>query len=375
MVRIFLTSSHLSSVAAALIAKKLSNEGDKNFLLIDHYGKKKSLVELINTTTEIFLWDDILDFSYHLDNSIDLNPGIKKKILRKIKTFPVISRIYELLLKRHSKNYVEEMSIVLRDRFSAINLSSCDELYLLTQTALNETLFNVFPAARTVYYEHGLGDYYYYHQKKLKGDFIGFFGDEFKTYTNFNNIESLSSALEFQSALGKYHSFVTTQLGHLKGKKCAFFLMDALEGYNPPISFWTDYLEVALNKAALPDDCILLVKPHPNQSNGVMEITSKWLKEKNIEHVFLSDAVFVSLSVEVIFSYLEQETICLISTFSSAIFYLSKFYPSACRYLLMYDFVEPYTVNAPLQYKEHFHGLRVYIDRVFIKANIERVGD
>ncbi|MFN6037605.1 MAG: hypothetical protein ACK452_03990, partial [Bacteroidota bacterium] len=181
------------------------------------------------------------------------------------------------------------------------------------------------------------------------------------------------NSADFEFAMEKFHFRVEPHLNQFKGSPCAIFLMDALEGYNPPVNFWTDYLEKAIASASLPKDCILLVKPHPNQSNGVMEITARWLQENKVNHFFLSEPDFVTLSVEVIFSYLKNETVCLISTFSSAIFYLAKFYPDSCKYLLMYDFVEPYTKNAPRQYLDHFYGLKPFIEEVFMQSNIERV--
>ncbi|MFN6039742.1 MAG: hypothetical protein ACK452_14825, partial [Bacteroidota bacterium] len=88
MIRVFLTSSHLSAVAAAMIARQYSAREDKNYLLIDHYGKKKSLVNSILDTKKIFPWDEIVDFSYHLEDTKDLNPGWKKRVTRKFKTLP-----------------------------------------------------------------------------------------------------------------------------------------------------------------------------------------------------------------------------------------------------------------------------------------------
>ena len=378
MVRLFLTSSHLSSISAALIAKQFNRSGDKNYLLIDHYGKKASLVHLINQSNEIFPWDGVIDFSYHLSNKQDLNPGLKKRILRKLKVLPLISDVYDYFLRHHTKSYVVEMCDVVKGKIELAEVKDCDEIYFLTQTALNETLQTVFPGARNVYYEHGLGDYYYFYHRIPGGKFIGFFGQEFQKFSNRNSVSlvksiQLGDGLVFDDAMQKFHHLISSRLEWLRGGACAIFLMDALEGYNPPEHFWTDYLEMALNRSQLPHDCVLLVKPHPNQSNGVMQITSDWLKKNNINHVFLSDPEFVSLSVEVIFSYLKKEVICLISTFSSAIFYLAKFYPEKCRFLLMYDFVKPFTKNAPKQYIDHFNGLKPLIDDVFMQPNIERV--
>jgi hypothetical protein len=378
MTRVFLTSSHLSSLMASIIAVKSSKPEDKNYLIIDHYYKKDALISLIQQCDEIFTWSKIIDLSVHIPDQTDLKPRLKKRILRKMKALPLVNSIYNKLLIRHQEKYAYKKSREISETFKNNELNECDQLFLLTQTALNSALIKVFPNASICYYEHGLGDYYYFWRQNLDGIFYGLFGNEFQYFVRKKLQKNISVFGDFEKqdlefAFEKFHSGISVNLSNLKGKKLVLFLMDALEGYNPPENLWSDYLNQSLTQVEKPGDFVVLVKPHPNQSNGVIQQTRQLLEKKNLNYVFLDDPIFISLSVEIIFSYLQEEVHYFISTFSSSIFYLAKFYPGKCEFILMYDFVEKYLRNGPKQYLDHFYGLEPLIQDVFMTTNIKRI--
>jgi hypothetical protein len=378
MTRIFLTSSHLSSIIASIIAKKESREGDQNILVIDNYFKKESLIKLIYKCDEIFHWTKIIDLSEKIQDTTDLKPGLKKTILRKIKTLPVIAGVYRMMLEKHQEKYAAEKTSELISVFNENGIIDCDELYMLTQTALNSALSGVFPKSEICYYEHGLGDYYYVLQKKESAAIKGVFGVEFDHYLESRNIKNKKSTggigrEDFEQASSVFYPLIQNNLNKFRGKKSVLFLMDALEGYNPPQHFWTDYLDQSLGNIDDLKDYVVIVKPHPNQSNGVIELTKNYLSEKKINFVVLEEPIFISMSVEIVYTYLKNDIKYLVSTFSSAIFYLAKFYPENSKFLLMYDFVEKYIGNAPKQYVSHFYGLKPLIEEVFMSPAIEKV--
>ncbi len=141
--------------------------------------------------------------------------------------------------------------------------------------------------------------------------------------------------------------------------------MDALEAANPDDSFWGDYLNDGLKTIENISDYLVIIKPHPNQSNGAIEKTLAYLETHKINYVLLNDPIFVSISVEIIFTYLKDDIHYFISTFSSALFYMSKYFPDSCKFILMFDYVKPLFYNGPKQYIGHYDGLSPLIREVF----------
>ena len=98
MLRLFLTSTHTSSLFAALYAKETAVANTKDILILDAVKKKASLAELIKQSAIIYSWHQILDFSLPLSDSTNIKPSFSKKITRFLKTKPIIKNIYNFLL-------------------------------------------------------------------------------------------------------------------------------------------------------------------------------------------------------------------------------------------------------------------------------------
>ena len=156
-------------------------------------------------------------------------------------------------------------------------------------------------------------------------------------------------------------------------KRIVIFLMDSCEIYHPPDSFWSDYLQRCLQEIENPEQFLWVVKPHPNQSNGVIEKTKTIFQDSGLDFVFLEDPVFVSLSAEYLFMKLKHKTDAVFTTFSSAIFYISHFYPNQSRYFVLYDFVGKYFTRAPKQYLEIYRGLNKFYTGMFSDFPLKRI--
>jgi hypothetical protein len=370
MTRIFLTSNHLSSLFASIISLKISDESDKNYLLIDNAKKKEALVSLIKQCSGIGKWNGVIDASIMIEDNTDLKLTAKKKIIRKIKHWPVISNIYNLLLANHTKKFIEKERVELLQLFQKNLITECDEVFLLTQTALNDSLISLFPNAKISYYEHGIGDYLYFEKFQLKGDFYGFFADEYRSFLQKKGRDVQYCFGDFNSqdiekAFQYFYPLIEKQLSSFKNQKCILFLMDALEAANPDDNFWGDYLYDGLKTIENINDYLVIIKPHPNQSNGAIEKTLAYLEDNKINYVLLNYPLFVSISVEIIFTYLKEDIHYFISTFSSALFYMSKYFPDSCKFILMFDYIKPLFYNGPKQYIGHYDGLSPLIREVF----------
>ncbi|MBC7862801.1 MAG: hypothetical protein IAF38_07490, partial [Bacteroidia bacterium] len=159
MLRLFVTSNQISTVFCSTIAKKTHSEGDTDLLLIDNYLKKESLIELIHTTAKIHNWSSIVDFSTRIPDTYNLKPGLWKRFSRKVKHLPLISPVYKFATGIYSKGKAQEGTKIISGKLNAhfpINPDTKVQLFLLTQTALNNPLITYFNAPVINYYEHGL---------------------------------------------------------------------------------------------------------------------------------------------------------------------------------------------------------------------------
>ena len=325
-------------------------------------------------------WDLVLDMSVPIDNDIDLKPALSKKFMRKIKVLPVVSFFYNRLLKRAQKDYAERYSEILFDKLNEF-IQPDVALHVLTQTALNAPLIHLFPKATVSYFEHGQGDYFYVLKDKINaGNFYCVFADQLREYLMVQNlpvgfVKSFIDTEKFEKAIlfaGRSCQEKVEAISNT-AKRIVIFLMDSCEIYHPPDSFWSDYLQRCLQEIENPEQFLWVVKPHPNQSNGVIEKTKTIFQDSGLDFVFLEDPVFVSLSAEYLFMKLKHKTDAVFTTFYSAIFYISHFYPNQSRYFVLYDFVGKYFTRAPKQYLEIYRGLNKFYTGMFSDFPLKRI--
>jgi len=376
MVRIFVTSNPISTILMSVYAKRTGSADARDILCIDHYVKKKALIELINESATLHNWNRILDFSTHVENDFNLKPTFREKMMRRIKFLPLIRTFYAIMLKRHLgkkavflagkiKNKLAENDIVIKEGEPV-------ELYELTQTELNAGMEYLFDKAPVYYMEHGTVDYIYVVQKPRKSGYICIFKDNYEAYLAKRNIsfplyQCLNQA-EFTNG------FMVSAPGLRKGleqisatssKRYILFLMDALEKFNPDPNFWTDYIDRCLKEVPDSKAYTFLIKPHPTQSNEVVELTQAYFKKCGLDFIMLNKPEYANLSVETIYVNYQDRIDYVFSTFSAAIFYLSFFYGERAKFYYSYHFVGRYIKNAPPQYRHSYEELRELIDEVF----------
>jgi hypothetical protein len=382
MIRVFLASSHLSAVFQALYAKKTKETHFIDVLMIDSTFKKESLVRSIFETQEIYNWNYVLDFSTRLADNQSIRTGIRKRFLRRVKHLPLLKNIYVKLLNKHEEKHAEFLKQKIIEQFNEKNINNLNhvKLFMLTQTILNRGLIAAFPNASINYMEHGTGDYFYV--SKLKTDFENYFcafDIGFKNYLSKRNstieqkvkpyLDKKDFEISFKTIAHQSAEITTLDIT----KKYVLILLDAFECYEPEKRFWSDFIDRCLQEVQQKSEYVFLFKPHPNQSNESIEISLNHIKTLNINFRVLNSKGTASFAVESLFVSLPKAIHYVFTTFSSALFYIAKYYPEDANYYILYDFVKPYTHNSPKQYVEIFDGLNEMITEVFDEGRIIRI--
>ncbi len=360
----------------SVYAKRTGQKDARDILCIDHYFKKEALIKLIQESAALHNWNNILDFSTHIENEFNLKPTLREKVMRKVKHLPVVKNVYDSLLDKHLNKKAFFLSEKIKAKLATAGITILEneviEIYQLTQTELNVGAEHLFPKAKIFYMEHGTVDYIYVIKKKRKEGYICIFKDNYQKYLTKRNIsfpviECLNKE-EFTNGFlncSPNLNIGTKQIDTASSKKFILFLMDALEKFEVDPAFWTDYIERCLKEVADPSKYTVLIKPHPTQSNEAIEITQAYFKKRNIDFIMLNKPELANLSVETIYVHYQKNIDFVFSTFSAAIFYLSFFYYEQSKFYYSYKFVGQYIKNAPPQYKNSYTELEELIDEVF----------
>lgn len=375
MLRIFLTSSHLSTFFMTLHARKTHRPGYTDLLLIDHFPKKRSLVKLIRETAMLHTGFTVVDLSTPLDDTANLKPSLKKQFTRTLKSKPVFNLIYRSLYKREVERAAQRNLDLLNQRLQLPPFDKA-ELYLLAETALNDALKRKFRGAAINYMEHGLPDYYFFEKNKQENAhfycaFSGAFGAYLtKTKNDNSRVHPCFAPGEFPAASTEFlerHSPAESALQLCRpGGSYALVLLQPLEQYNVEAGFWPGFLEKCIAAAGGLSNHTFIIKPHPNQSNEVIAGIGDYFSKKNLKHVVLSDAALTNTSIEVLFALWKSQVTHVFSPFSAAIFYLALLYPgTGTEYYYSYKYMKGHLGRAPEQFKKMFLAHETLINEVF----------
>jgi hypothetical protein len=360
----------------ALHARKTHSPGYIDILLVEAPKMKASLLQLIHETYRIHPWNKIYDFTTPVSDSFNMKPTLRKTITRKLKTKPMLKQIYNLLynffIKRKNKKLRKQLELLLKKEM--MNTSAV-ELNLLTQTTLNQVLFDMFPSAKVKYFEHGLGDYFYIQQKISGTDkFYCIFHEPFKRMLAEKRIKNdfvfpSASPEEFSKTSEEiiFRCFQKNNI-HFTCEKSpsVLILMEAVEMYNVKRTFWQEYVAKCIQQINQPDKFIFLLKPHPVQSSESIKMTKLFFEKNNLRYKLLDYPLSSGMSIEVLFPLWKENVHHVFALFSSGVFYLSMLYPYPhITYHYSYDFMAEHISNAPEQYKKHFAGLKEPIEKVF----------
>ena len=377
MLRIFLTSSPLSTLFMTVYAKK-THQNSTDILLIDSVKKKESLLKSIHDTASFHQWDHVYNFSETIDDDTNLNPTILKKLTREFKTKPIVQNIYNILYKiylgRTTKTQTDKLNNTIKERSE--NFSSV-ELNLLTETMLNSALHDIFPNAKVNYFEHGVSDYFFATKKELHpGNFYCIFHEQLKLFLQKRGqpndyVFPFFDGEEFEKIsehiLGKQEeTSIVKNIGEQNDRLALILLIDAERGYNVPKHFWKEFMDKCLAQIADPQSFTFIIKPHPFQSEEVIQIVKTYFTQKGLKFHLLDHSIFINMSVEVIVSLWKDKLSHVFSSFSSALFYLSMLYPfQNIQYYYSYEFMLPYLNNADKQYRDLYLHHRELIEEVF----------
>ena len=376
-IRIFVTTSHISTVYMTMLAKSTVGNDSTDILLIDTGVRRKELLTLINETAAFHQWNLIHDFSNAVDEEHDFKPSLRKTITRKAKALPGIKQVYDGMLDRYMRNrdadYQKKLEIML-EKFSPGN--NTVELFLMTQTYLNRPLLKLFPDASINYMEHGIGDYYYVLDNQTpKGNMFCVFSKPYKKYLSSVNIKNdwvldlpgKNSFPELAKKLLEQHKeILQTEPLPLPEKPIVFLLLEAVDMYNVEDQFWTDYLDHILKELDNPGEYFFLLKPHPMHSKHSIEKTENYFKKIGLDYFILRNENLSSASAEILFSRWKDNTEYVFCLFSSSCFYLSQLYSgSKIKFYYSTAFMSKYISNAPPQYYKLFVEIRPLIEQVF----------
>lgn len=375
MVRIFVSPSHLCTLYMILYARKTSKPGYKDVLVLDSPPKKKSLIELIKGTQKIYPWHNIIDLSTPLDDSVDLVANTKKALTRKLKSKPGIKQVYDFLLKRHTKKQRAAEALLLKEKLR--DLGDVIEVNLLTQTLVNEALFDLFPKAQVNYFEHGSGDYYLIQKVKRSGmNFYCVFAEQFKKLLAEKGLDN-----SFVKQLAGYEDFpaiaqevINTDPTRdeiiksvtVKGKM-VLIVLEAMQLYQVPDHYYTDYIDLCMKQLKDPQDYTFVLKPHPAQTKrSIEDQKSRLIDHYKVKTVVAESPHLVNFSIEVLFTLWKDNTEHFFGTYSSAIFYNSVLYKSSgTKFYFTYEFFLNYLQSAPQQFKDIYAGIKEPVKKVF----------
>ncbi len=310
-----------------------------DLLLIDARPARSSQVEIIRQAAKLHDFHAIHDFSQPLGEAASTAPGLVKRLTRAYKTRPFFKQIYQALYKvkkqRTQAQLLEDILDCipeLQQNFEALEIHSQPELHLLTP------LRQHFPTASVAFYEHGLGDYLDLRKWYKEGDlFRPVFDQAFSRFLSHQNLPN-----EFVQPLIPPHEFADIGKRFLEvfrldagwqaplaaDTRLALFLFQPLERFNIPTDFWLYFIDLALSKVPSPESLHFLIKPHPLQSPEVISHVKAHFQQRNLSASILDLPDFRNVNIELLFGAMADQTDFVFTPFSSAIYYLAKFFPA-----------------------------------------------
>ncbi len=372
--RIFVVSNPISAIHAALISQSFPHS--KNILLLDSTIRKASFTnEIVLCSGKLFY--KTINAGQVIDDKADLKPNLRKRLTRKLKNNFLFKPIYDKMLKRYLLKLEEKSTCFLKENLKEISNSDETELYLLTQTMINEALRNKFSNSTYYYFEHGLPDYLFA-LKPQTGKFGGLyclFDDAFKSYCALNlnhtppSIFPLCKKEDYKSYVNSLKNENIEQLLlRFRNKECVYIILQPLDKYELHLSFWKNYFDKIISRFNAANNILFLIKPHPLQSNDIVRGLKEWLTEKKINFQLLEKPDEISLSSELLFFGIQEKTIAVYSPFSYSLYYLAGLNTNpAIQFYHSYSSIKERLNHAPLQFKQQFLNHEQIIEKCFAK--------
>jgi hypothetical protein len=184
MLRIFITTSQISCAYMTLYARSTWKEGMVDVLLVDTGVRRSDVIRSIERMTAHHRWNLFKSYSQEVSASHRFQPTLRKRLTRKWKELPLLRPIYAALLERHLRSQdrryaasIQAELVLLTKQGEACVLHAHTETYLLRPLRI------MFPDAKSLFFEHGQGDYIYIDEGgSPRGIFFALFAEPFKRY-------------------------------------------------------------------------------------------------------------------------------------------------------------------------------------------------
>jgi hypothetical protein len=332
----------------------------RNILIIDYGKTKKDFRIELSKCIEKRKWHKIIDLSTALPNNADLKPGFQKRMTRKYKHLPIIRAFYKKLQQKALKNIEKNIANKLDSELPSDVYTGTIDLFLLTQTYANNVLMKLFPGSSPNYFEHGIGDYAKVGELKNMNNlkFWGIFANEYKIYKH--DLEINFNSVTFPQELNKTENKQTE-------RDKVLILLQNLEIYNLDMRFWRSYFKDIVSN--YDSGTTYLIKPHPLQSNEIMNFVLQFFNEGK----FQVNVLPFAKGIELEFESIQEGLRAVYSPFSSSLYYLNKIYNSNGSIHFYQSIERVYSLinKAPHQYKIHFLENYKMVKEVFGKDCIE----
>lgn len=380
--RIFVSSSGLSTLYMAIYGRNSYQSGQTDILFIDTLALKPSQRELIYQAAQYHSFEGVFDLSRSLEESSSQVPGRIKQLTRKFKTYPVIKPIYDWLyaykLRQEDQQHLQELLAIAGDVFN----DSYSKVELLLQPVLhiNSALMTKFPQAKVRYFEHGLGDYLDWKPgRNSETTFHCVFAEELSSYLEQKGEEApqvipLLGEKGFAALDSPFPQIFPQMLAASvpKGKPVVLLATQALAQFQVEAAYWDYFFDLCLTYIEQPEAVTFLLKPHPRQEPDMLARMKRFFKSKDLELIIWEDPAVKSLNLEILFDTLKEQVTHVFTPFSSTLFYLSKLYPDReIGYYYSLDSLSSFVQHTPDLYKKRWRSLNPYLKQVFGRNTIE----
>ncbi len=380
--RIFLSSSGLSTLYLSIYARQSAKGGETDLFFIDALSLKPSQRDLILQAAAHHSYEQIYDLSRPVEETSTMVPNRRKQLTRQFKTRAGFKQVYDFLYKyklmqedqKHVQTLHKHAGKYLLQKYERV------ELHLQPVLHLNRAFQKLFPKAQMRFFEHGLGDYLDFDVTMKLGDlFHCVFASQLKHYYNQTGRKS-DYIFPVISAKGFFDpdlelSSLFPQLQEIEvpwDQHIALIAVQALEQFQVDLAYWNHFLDLCLQRIEDPEDLLFLVKPHPRQEPEVVARVSHYLEEKGLSVQVWDKPELRSLNMEILFSVLIDRVKYVFSPFSSTVFYLSELYPSnLVQYFYSLQSIFPFTSKTPALYIQRWKDLHPYLQEVFGKRITE----
>lgn len=380
--RIFLTTSPINCLFYLIYLRQHPVEGVKDILVIDSGGiQTTTTTQFIRELAAQHPWFQLMDFSHALPVGQSISPkaSLRKRLTWRLKKAPVFKPVYSALLKvyknRHDKHYARRIKKQLLENIAPESVST---LFLNTKTHLNSTFTGLFKTAEVIYMEHGMGDYFILEQEKnLPMKFSCLFDEAFRKYLAPARAEIVPFyyAQYFQEAVQNYltghRAAVDFRSIPHPTKKNLLVLLQNVEFFGIDPAIQLTFLDSIFTEMGA-GDYYFILKPHPRQSAEVIAFIKNYLDAKGVAYYLLDAEELKSINIEIIFAAWQEKITAVFTMFSSALFYLSKLFPSnEIRFFYNYEILRREIDTFTPNFREEYLACAGLIEHVFAENCIE----